>query len=954
MNNPKPKTVSEQVYQEIATLAGTHSQALSNLMSALDVGMFSFSTSGILIYGNTSILRISGYNEQEFLQLQFLDFVHPDEKKWVEENEINKVISGEGNMQCAIRIITRQQEVRHLRIAATRISFRETPVIIGFAFDITGYIQTEKQLADNKTLLSLETTFLNELITCSPEAIVVTDKNHRIQRINPAFSELFGYLETEIKGKDINRLIALNQDLEQANSISEEIKTGNKINLETIRYHKNGTKIPVSILGAPVYIKGELTAVYGIYRDISDRINIQNDLLKNQQEMSLLMHNMPGVIYKCLNDVDWTMKYLSSGCELLTGYRENELINNQVISYANIVVEEDKEKVRTNIEQAINQDAPWESIYRIKTKHRGTLWVREIGHSIKSGEGATEYLEGFISDYSEQHKAYRYKKALFDISDATIHSKTPAELYQKIHTRLSDVMDTKNLFIALYRKETDSIRLVYITDEKDSFGEYPAGKTLTGYLMHQGKSLLTNEEEIQKLHHQGIIDMVGSACESWLGVPLKIESETIGAIVVQSYDKGFSYTYEEQQLLEFVSEHLAIAIQRINYEADLRKAKEKAEQSDMLKSAFLANMSHEIRSPMNAILGFSELLRDTENEPQVAKEYLNIVINRSKDLMVLIDEIIELSKIDAGVFKLNESHVLLNDLLRELHSFYKLEQKKHNGNPIDIRLKLPEGTEKLILFTDVPRINQVINNLVINALKFTESGYIEIGYIQKGTTLQFYVEDTGIGIPEEKQAIIFERFRQADESHTRKYQGSGLGLSIAKAILERMNGRIWVKSTPGKGTTFYFTLPISHQEPGMSPSDENIETKILEKQNPDVPKAPLILVVEDDLNNLRYMETLLRLKTISCLCASDGKKAIELVQKNPDINLILMDIRMPKMDGLEATAQLRKAGCQIPIIAQTANAMSDDRELAIAAGCNDYLAKPIKKDNLYSLLDQYL
>lgn len=936
------------IHEEIIKLTGTHSDLLENLIGEMDAGLYCFDETGRFIYFNKQIATILEYRVEELINLCFFDIIHEDDKERVKESGFSTLQSSDGIISYSLSVVTKSGKKKYARISALRSKINEKSVVFGFAFDTTKNILLSKELERKESQLTQETLFLSALLESSPEAIVVTDAEDNITRINPSFTKTFGYSEQEIKGKNLNSLIAHQRHLKEAINISDDIRKGNTVHFESYRYHKNGFKIPVNILGAPVYINGKLEAIYGIYRDISSQKEYRDELEKSQKELSLLVNNIPGVIYKCANDEFWTMEYLSSKCKDLTGFPSESLINNKIRSFSSIVYEEDVKRLNNNIEEAIRHNHQWEFNYRIKQKDDSLRWVREVGHAVKDSKGQVRYLEGFISDYTEQQKAFQLRKALFNISDATIQSKNPKELYRNIHMLLNDVVDTTNLFIALYQKETDSIQLVYIADEKDTFGEFPAGKTLTGYLIHQGKSMLTNEDEIQQLHDQGHVDLLGTSCESWLGVPLKIGDETIGAIVVQSYEEQTHFTREDQQLLEFVSEHLAIAIQRINYENDLRLAKEKAEESDTLKSSFLANMSHEIRSPMNAILGFAELLKESDLDQEMANEYLNIVIGRSKDLMVLIDEIIDLSKIDAGIFKLNNSDIHINELLQELHAFYQLEKKNRHRSKLDICLDIPDDNDNIILNVDIPRINQVFNNLVINAMKFTENGCIKIGYRVQNQTITFYIEDTGIGIPLEKQSIIFERFRQADESHTREYQGTGLGLSIAKAILEKMGGRIWVKSEQGIGSTFFFSLPLG--ESLMVPERESDQPYEVKQK---VKTTGKILIAEDDLTNYRFLETLLRMKKYECLHASDGIKAIEMVENN-DISLILMDVRMPNLDGLEATKILRENGHDIPIIAQTANAMSDDRQLALNAGCSDYLAKPIRKDKLFRLLEKYL
>lgn len=941
------------LFIEILKIAEANKSLLDNLIAEMDAGLYCVDESGNIIFINKKLATLLEYEIPELMQLNFYDVVHISDIESINRDKFNDGHTADKIFSNILKLNTRSGKIKVAKTSSTRAIIDNKTVIFGFAFDITEQTNLSLELERKEQALKHESSFLNALLGSAPEAIVITDKNNIIKQSNPAFEKIFGYSEDEIIGENLNKLLAHGERFSEAEDITAQIRKGITVNLESVRYRKDGTKIYVDILGAPVYMNTTLVAIYGIYRDVSTNIQYRERLEKNQKELSLLINNIPGVIYKCANDDHWTMEYLSAKCQNLTGYHESSLINNSARSFASIIVEDDKTQLRKSIEDAITKDAQWEFNYRIEQPDGKQIWVNEVGHAVKNKNGEVEYLEGFISDHSKLQKAFQLRKALFDISDATIQSNNPQELYKNIHMVLNNVIYTKNLFIALYLKETDSVQLVYIADEKCGFDEYPVGKSLTGYMIHNGKSLLINQAEIIQIHRQGDIDLIGKICESWLGVPLKIGNDTIGAIVVQSYQKNIHYSNEDKQLLEFVSEHLAIAIQRINYENDLRIAKEKAEEADNLKSSFLANMSHEIRSPMNAILGFSELLKDTDIESVQAQEYISIVIKRSKDLMALIDEIIDLSKIDAGILKLKNNDILVNELLQELRAFYELEKIKRNKNNLDIRLNIPDNSKDIILHVDIPRFNQIINNLVINAIKFTSEGYIEIGYQLQNRHILFYVKDTGIGIPTNKQSLIFDRFRQVDESHTREYQGSGLGLSIAKAIVEKMKGQIWVKSQPGNGSTFFFTIPlIESQNRHLKEWQHNKPYTYIQTAKK-TKYGSKVLVVEDDMTNFYFLETLLKIRDLDCTHASDGERAIEIV-KEEDISLILMDIRMPNMDGLEATRRLRKMGYNMPIIAQTANAMSDDKQISLDAGCSDYLPKPIKKEHLYSLLDKYL
>ena len=380
---------------------------------------------------------------------------------------------------------------------------------------------------------------------------------------------------------------------------------------------------------------------------------------------------------------------------------------------------------------------------------------------------------------------------------------------------------------------------------------------------------------------------------------------------------------------------------------ELREAKERAEQSDKLKSAFLANMSHEIRTPMNGILGFAQLLRQSE-DPAEKEEYLDIIDENGQHLLSLINDIIDLSKIEIGMLQVSHSEFSLNLLLQEVHDMFSGEDKVNSGQ-VELRVsnELLQGEDAAV--ADRTRIKQVLINLVSNAIKFTHKGFVEAGYAIFDDDVLFFVQDTGTGIKKDQQAVIFDRFMQITMNHHQTEHGSGLGLAISKAIVQLMGGQIWVDSIPGEGSVFYFSLPYkqgSHAE--FERSKERKGVMEYDWTN------KLILVAEDVKVNYLVIEKALQRTGVSLLWVKNGQEAIETCRIRDDIDLILMDIRMPVKDGYEATREIRKENKDLPIIAQTSYAMSEDRQYAIDAGCNDYIAKPFKLPDLLEKIDQFI
>lgn len=380
----------------------------------------------------------------------------------------------------------------------------------------------------------------------------------------------------------------------------------------------------------------------------------------------------------------------------------------------------------------------------------------------------------------------------------------------------------------------------------------------------------------------------------------------------------------------------------------LTKAKEKAEESDRLKSAFLANMSHEIRTPMNGILGFTDLLLNPDLSSKEQKSYINLVHKSGQRMLNTVNDIIEISKIEAGIIDINYQVTNLNKQLIETTNFYRIEAEK-KGLKLELKEFLPETSENLM--TDQNKLDSVLSNLIKNAIKYTETGKILVGCRLNDTEIEYYVKDTGIGIPKNRQKAIFERFVQADIADKNAYQGAGLGLSISKAYVEMLGGKIWVKSEEFKGSTFYFTLPLNNKIKEKSiVSDE----KPIQITNKDYPLNKLkILLTEDDNTSMDYLSILVKDFATEILKVKTGKEAIEICHKHKDIDLILMDIQMPELNGYETTRKIREFNKDIVIIAQTAFALAGDQKKAIEAGCNDYITKPVDKNQLQTLIQKY-
>lgn len=382
-------------------------------------------------------------------------------------------------------------------------------------------------------------------------------------------------------------------------------------------------------------------------------------------------------------------------------------------------------------------------------------------------------------------------------------------------------------------------------------------------------------------------------------------------------------------------------------QSDLVIAKEKAEDSDRLKTAFLHNISHEIRTPMNAIVGFSNFLNDDELSLERRKNYIEVICQSSDQLLSIIDDIVRIATIEAGQEKINEDEFQLNALIKLVMNQV---MAKAESSGIELRMKpgLVDGQDWVIF--DEVKIQEIISNLLDNALKFTNRGFICLGYNVEDGELEFFVEDTGMGISEEFQKDIFKRFRQAESTLNRKYGGSGLGLSICKAYIELMGGKIWLQSQVNVGSIFYFTLPLKKSE-FNSNNVINASSEEIQESNE---KAITILVAEDEELNFILLKEILAHLPVKVIRAKNGAEAVDLVSGNPDVRLVLMDLKMPVMDGYEATKRIKTLFPELPILALTAYSHDSDKERALICGCSDFISKPFKKVDLIAKINKFM
>ncbi len=553
----------------------------------------------------------------------------------------------------------------------------------------------------------------------------------------------------------------------------------------------------------------------------------------------------------------------------------------------------------------------------------------------------------WLENITKQDKIDRINKVLVRLSATSLESISTEDFYRFMQAGLNTLFDAQNIYLVLFDKSRQQLKLAYVNDTHQIGTDYPSGDTFALWVAHRGQGVILNRKQINSIKRRHKLTFFGPPAQCWMAVPLKANNDVVGVLAVQNYTNPNAYDHDDLEVFEFVSRQLTYVIIQKEREQELRLAKQKAEEADRLKSTFLANMSHEIRTPMNAILGFSELITRERIPNEKKQVYADYIKSNGKLLLTLIDDIIELSKIESGIYTIRRQPIELESLFEELHH-YAIAERKRQKRDIQIIRDIKIDKEISNVLADGERIKQVMLNLLNNAIKFTHEGSIKLGYnIPNNVTIEFYVSDTGIGIPKDMQTLIFERFRQADESARRQFGGAGLGLTISKKLVELMGGKIWVESEPGKGSCFRFTLPLII--PSITRSRQAIKTAPSEASSL---KGKTLLIIEDNPANVSYLREVVESAGGFCLVANTGAEAFQMLTKEMGIDAVLVDIQLTDTDGFELIEKLKQLKPDVPLVIQSAYSFPEYSAKAESLGVKHYLTKPMLANEILATLNE--
>ncbi|CAA6692070.1 MULTISPECIES: PAS domain S-box protein [unclassified Lentimonas] len=823
-----------------------------------------------------------------------------------------------------------------------RGQYQGQTVVLATARDITEKKRVSIELQDAKERLRL-------IVDNTLDVVVTIDQTGCFCFVNESVKRVLGYETSDLIGQPFHHFVPETSVALMSAKLQEAHADGQVHDFESQVLSKDGRVIDVQVAGKAIHYENS-DVIQSTLHDITARKQAERDVEYQLALRKLLMELSSDFINVPLNQSEHVINNsLAKVCEFVGADRSYVFDYNLKCQTLTNTYEYCREGIEPQIDNL--KDVPIEMFSRWYKMHikgkiveipdvralpmgpeRDVLEQQDILSLIAVPMTSNDECIGFIGfDSVKEHNRYS------DDEKQMIHmfSRNLVNMKQRIASEES----AAKLSMAIEQNPTS----ILITDKEGSI-EYanPAAIKMTGYQLQE---LIGKNPKLFKSgeHNNALYQTLWSTLldgKTWQGELLNKkkngelvwENTTISPIIKNCGEITHFVAIKE----DITSKKKMIA--------ELEQAKERAEQSDQLKSAFLANMSHEIRTPLNGILGFSSLLEEEDESFETVKEYAEIISNSGSHLLNLINDIIHISKIDAGHIKAVAEAINLTALLNELYEVFRgqIENSSHA-----LKLELVQPSDPLWILTDPTRLRQILENLLGNALKFTRSGSIQFGFQEREDKLLFHVKDTGIGIHEDQHTSVFERFTQASHETERLYGGTGLGLSISKSCAQMLGGDIWLESVLGTGSVFYFDIDyVPHQKMKIEKTGEP-------DKEPQFTGEHILIAEDDDLSYL-FLKKVLSMKNLKVSRTTSGIETIERVMAADDIDFLLMDIQMPGMNGWEATRQIKKIKPNLPIVAQTAYAFENDREKCIEAGCDAYISKPIQPKQLLSLIASHL
>lgn len=896
--------------------------------------------SGKIVYANQYACKIYEYRRDEFVGGNINKILF---KKLSPEEILNYNIEYLNDKECVIETkhVSRSGREFEVEVKIKAIEHNGKTLILGINRDITERKKTERELLESEAKFK-------GFVENSNDAIWNLDKNGKFIWANKKAQEISGYTIEEMKGKSFVPIV-FSEDVPKVIKAFKSLIAGNAQNYETRLLTKSGKIIYLLINSNPVYKNNKLIGTIGFGKDITDRKSTEIALQESEARYRGLVEMLSdGVIVNTAGKI----VFVNQAALRIIGVNNlGEILNKEIqeffqSSQNNCTVNPDENseaKLQTQLYKEGTLTKADKTVIYIESssipmiyedKPSCLIFFRDITRRKESEEmnKLNEMrLEGLLTLSKQYQKSISelYTYALEEAVKLTGSEygiiyfvknipETPSKIYSgKVTgdcTLSTDLISPVKNKMLLWRQFFDIKEPVIINDFKQS-------------------------SKLHKLMPPGHVRI-----NRLLMVPVFIENQLIAIVRIANKDK--EYTTSDSRQVMLIIDTVLMYSERKRAENELLVAKERAEESDRLKTAFLNNVSHEIRTPMNSILGFSNLLDDPELTFENRKKYAEFIKMSSNQLLSIISDIIRISSIHTKPEKVVIREFNLNETLNYLYQQFKLKQM---NKEVQFSVSTSLKDDFSIIKTDETKLNQILTNLIGNALKFTNEGKVGFGYNIKGSYIEFYVKDTGIGIEKEAHERVFDRFSQANKDISVSYGGTGLGLAISKAYVELLGGKIWLESKPGKGSVFYFTIPYEKSETAVKTQNKGLDEKLKSVLN-----NKTILIAEDVEQNFLLLKEIFRYCNVKIIRAENGEEAVRLCRVNPEISLVLMDINMPVMDGYEATSIIKKINSDLPVVALTAFANEAETNSYTGKGFSEFLLKPIDRNILFEIIIKIL
>jgi PAS domain S-box-containing protein len=773
-----------------------------------------------ILYINPEFEKIFGRTLDEKSDYKHIpaEWIHPDDRDGVINYFNSEEYQKTGRFNGQYRIIKPDGKITWIweRIFPVKDENGNIIRYISVASDITRQKELENELIINQMQLQA-------ILDNIPHMAWLKDISGRYISVNEAFAKYYHLQKEDIIGKSDADICA--PDLSEIHAYNDYlvINTKQQQNFEEFLDTERGTLYSETIKTPVFDNEGNVIGITGITLDITPYKQMEAQLRANDDRMkALMLHSNESIT---VIDAEGRVIYDSSFFYKIAGINSQDSIGR---SFTEFISPADESIVLYAISKVIeNPEIQQEAVYACIKPNEEVVYIESsfsnhfdnelIGGIVINSRDVTDKKIAETKEKAYQQRVSFLEKTALDFLSIS----SSEEIYQYIGDKIGELVPDSVIVFSIYDEKSDSLIIKnlsglnkYLGIVKDILGRDPLNYSLQLTPVLRRKLMISSNKlnelngGLYNITNRQLDYMVCKALEKLIslnkayGMGLQRSGKLLGSITILT---RFDHFIDDPRIIETFMCQASIALSRRNLEEELISAKERAEESDKLKTAFLANMSHEIRTPINGIIGFSQLLEHSFDEPEKWEEYIQVIRSNANILLSLIDDIIDVSRIQEGQVKLKKTIVNINLLLDDILAPYMNPVSQGKDIITKIEKSLPD--EDAVVLADPLRLKQILNNLISNAFKFTEKGSISIGYSVDREMIIFYVADTGIGIPEDKLSSIFQRFNQADVSFTRRYGGSGLGLAISKGLVELMGGKIWVESTLGIGSKFFFSIP---------------------------------------------------------------------------------------------------------------------------------------------------